>query len=375
MNELYKEIAAAPHGRVSYADYMELALYDERFGYYMRERTKIGREGDFLTNNSFASVFGEAIASFLLRLVEKGGLPPAVCEWGGGDGRLALAILQAWKRKSPATYKDLSYTIIDRSPFHRRRQQETLQPLSDRVRQYRDMADWLDACGPFSGIVFCNEFFDAFPVRVIEKRNGVLYECFVAARGGRLVEETVPLGDAAIIEDLQERGFSLAEGQRFEVPLALKQFWAEVGPCFRRAAMVAIDYGWTDEQLRAPARRGGSLRGYVRHRLVPDPLRHPGEMDLTSHVHWDALRLYARKAGWEEVAFVRQDRFLVAVGLLDEWDRSEGAGLFSSPTRRHRVMRSLIADDGISRFFDVLMMQKGIKLPSSELWAAPEFLA
>ncbi|MGQ0440386.1 SAM-dependent methyltransferase [Bacillus sp. B-TM1] len=28
----------------------------------------------------------------------------------------------------------------------------------------------------FEGILFSNELFDAFPVEVIEKRNGILYE-------------------------------------------------------------------------------------------------------------------------------------------------------------------------------------------------------
>lgn len=374
MERLYKEIAAAPDGRVSYADYMQMALYDERFGYYTREREKIGKEGDFFTNSSLAPAFGKALASFLIRLVEQGGLPPAVCEWGGGDGRLALVVLEEWKKKSPHTYKNLSYTIIDQSPFHRRRQQETLRPVAERVRQYDAISRWLDECGPFSGIVFSNEFFDAFPVHVITKEQGVLYECFVAARNGRLVEEKAPLRNPDIIHYLDERGLALSEGQRLEVPLAMKQFWLEISPLFRQAVMVTIDYGYTDEQLGAPTRRHGSLRGYFRHQLISDPLCHPGEMDLTSHVQWDALRLYARRAGWEEVAFVRQDRFLLAAGLLNEWVVSESAELFSSASRQNRMIRTLITDDGISRFFDVLIHQKGVRLSAVDIWAAPEFL-
>ncbi|MBB6284871.1 class I SAM-dependent methyltransferase [Geobacillus subterraneus] len=374
MDRLYKEVAEAPGGRVSYADYMQMALYDERFGYYMREREKIGKKGDFFTNSSLAAAFGKALASFWIRLVERGGLPPAVCEWGGGDGRLALAVLEEWKKKSPHTYQKLSYTIIDQSPFHRRRQQETLRPVVEKVRQYDGIPRWLDECGPFSGIVFSNEFFDAFPVHVITKEHGVLYECFVAARGGRLVEEKAPLRNPDIIRYLDERGLALAEGQRLEVPLSMKRFWLEIGPLFRQAVMVTIDYGCTDEQLAAPARRHGSLRGYFRHQLIADPLLRPGEMDLTSHVQWDAFRLYARQAGWEEVAFVRQDRFLLAAGLLNEWAVSENAALFSAASRQNRMIRALIADDGISRFFDVFIHQKGAELSAADMWAAPEFL-
>lgn len=32
---------------ISYSTYMKLALYAEEHGYYMKEREKIGRQGDF----------------------------------------------------------------------------------------------------------------------------------------------------------------------------------------------------------------------------------------------------------------------------------------------------------------------------------------
>ncbi len=97
-------------------------------------------------------------------------------------------------------------------------------------------------------------------------------------------------------------------------------------------------------------------------------------MDLTSHVQWDAFRLYARQAGWEEVAFVRQDRFLLAAGLLHEWNVSEAGDFFSPASRQNRMIRALIADDGVSRFFDVLILQKGMSLAARDFWPAPEFL-
>ncbi|NGY69563.1 hypothetical protein F6Y04_00805 [Bacillus megaterium] len=106
---------------MSYADYMQMALYDERFGYYMREREKIGKEGDFFTNGSLAAVFGKALASFWIRLVERGGCRRPFAN--GGRGRASsTGRIGRMEEKSPHTYQKLSYTIIDQSPFHRRRQ-------------------------------------------------------------------------------------------------------------------------------------------------------------------------------------------------------------------------------------------------------------
>lgn len=61
---IYEAIYASPLGRISYADYMRLALYDERCGYYMSERTKIGKDGDFFTNSYVSDLFGKLFASF-----------------------------------------------------------------------------------------------------------------------------------------------------------------------------------------------------------------------------------------------------------------------------------------------------------------------
>lgn len=49
---------------------MKLALYAEEHGYYMKEREKIGRQGDFFTSSNVSSAFAKTFAKFLFVLLK-----------------------------------------------------------------------------------------------------------------------------------------------------------------------------------------------------------------------------------------------------------------------------------------------------------------
>ena len=54
---------------ISYSTYMNLVLYAEGHGYYMKEREKIGRQGIF-TSSNVSSVFAKTFAKFLFVLLK-----------------------------------------------------------------------------------------------------------------------------------------------------------------------------------------------------------------------------------------------------------------------------------------------------------------
>ena len=74
---------------ISYSTYMNLVLYTEGHGYYMKEREKIGRQGIF-TSSNVSSVFAKTFAKLFIRLVENGEVAPNICEIGGGTGSLPM---------------------------------------------------------------------------------------------------------------------------------------------------------------------------------------------------------------------------------------------------------------------------------------------
>ena len=361
-DHIYKAIEQSKHNRISFAQYMELALYHPQYGYYMREKEKIGRDGDFITSSNVSNVFGKLFANIFIRIVETGMLQPAVCEMGAGNGNFARAVLEEWEKRSPNTFEKLTYITIESSPFHRKTQWETLENLKEKIVQFETMTQFYEHFSPFSGIVFSNELFDAFPVHVVEKANEKLFEIFVTIKDGEFAEIAMPLDNEEIIDYLRERQIALRNGQRFEIPLQMKRFILETEEKFKNTVMFTIDYGYTDQEWQLPAHRKGSLRGYLRHQLITNPLAHSGEMDLTTHIQWDAVRLFGKQAGWEEIMLARQDHFLLNAGILSYLEEHYDPNPFSSQSRQNRAIRSLIMDGGMSSAFHVLIQKKNVKL-------------
>ncbi|MCP8967122.1 class I SAM-dependent methyltransferase [Ectobacillus ponti] len=343
---------------IPYSVYMNTVLYHPEQGYYMKEREKVGREGDFLTSSTVSAAFARQFARLFIRLVEDGIVPAAVCEIGGGTGAFARQLLQEWRSRSPHTFAGLQYVMVETSPYHRKLQQERLAEFVC-VSQYQDFSE---VPVPFTGLIFSNELFDALPVEVIEMRGGMVYEIHVSHVDDTLIEVQRPLQNAAVEAYLKQTGLQLAEGQRYEVPLAANAYMRQLGSLLERGLLITVDYGYTAEEWRQPVHRDGSLRGYYRHTLVHNPLAHPGDMDLTAHVHWDDLQAAGEEGGLQSVLQLKQRHFLLASGILEQLVEHHDPNPFSEKSRQNRAVRAMIMDGGMSDSFEVLLQQKGLDL-------------
>ncbi|WP_371932003.1 SAM-dependent methyltransferase [Mesobacillus subterraneus] len=99
-----------------------------------------------------------------------------------------------------------------------------------------------------------------------------------------------------------------------------------------------------------------------------DVLQHPGEMDITSHVHFDVLKLIGEKYSLNFMQKMRQDEFLLAAGILEELADHNDPNPFSAESKRNRAIRSLILPGGISQSFDVVVQTKGLDHTSGKLF-------
>src|SRR5688572_25194089 len=86
-------------GSISFARFMELALYCPKIGYYERESSPIGRTGDYYTSVSSGPLFGELLARQYVEWLRELGSPElTLVEAGAHDGQLAADIL-GWLRQ------------------------------------------------------------------------------------------------------------------------------------------------------------------------------------------------------------------------------------------------------------------------------------
>src|SRR5688500_120005 len=117
LEEHIRTALEAAGGWISFARYMELALYAPGLGYYSAGSRKLGRAGDFITAPELSPLFARCLARQAAELIESG--LPDVIELGAGSGALAASVLAELSRLGRLPER---YLILEVSADLRERQ-------------------------------------------------------------------------------------------------------------------------------------------------------------------------------------------------------------------------------------------------------------
>jgi SAM-dependent MidA family methyltransferase len=338
---IHAEIART--GPMTFARFMELALYDPDGGYYRADAARPGRAGDFLTAPETHPIFGAALARVIDEAWHRVGRPePFVLrEYGAGTGSLVLAILDRLERDGSSLAGVLRYDPIEVEP---RRVETVATRLAERGLS-GILVDPRDTGRPMIGVVLGNEVLDALPTHRVVVRDGRLLEVLVGSDGERLVDVEATPTTPALAARLAAERVTLVEGQRAEICLALDAWMAEVAAGLGRGMLLLIDYGHPAPELYDPVRRHeGTLRAYLRQRVHDDPYCHVGRQDLTAHVDVTAVERAAAATGLLHLGTTTQAEFLVGAGaeeLLQAIQADPATTLEDYLALRSAVMRLL----------------------------------
>ena len=294
-------------GWLSFARYMDRALYAPGLGYYAGGATKFGGSGDFVTAPLISPLFARCLAQPVAAvLAQKGG----VLELGAGTGELAAGLLAELAALDALPAR---YAILEVSADLRQRQRACLQA---RVPQWLDRVEWIDALPEvFDGVILGNEVLDALPVHLLHWHDGQVSECGVVWQEGRLGWGERPVADAR----LAEQALALAPGEDYRSEIGLAGP-ALVADCLRRlqcGLVLMIDYGFGAREYYHPQRREGTLMCHYRHQAHADPLWWPGLQDITAHVDFSALQRSAAATGAVLQGYTSQAAFLIDCGLTE----------------------------------------------------------
>jgi len=307
-----KEISAAG-GAVSFARYMELALYAPGLGYYSAGARKFGAAGDFVTAPELSPLFSRCVARHcagLLAALDGG----TVLEFGAGSGVMAADILLEMERMQALPPH---YAILEVSADLRERQRETLLA---RVPHLLARVQWLEVLPEqFVGVVLGNEVLDAMPVQRFRWRDGQVHELGVSWSGEAFVWRELPVCSPRLAVRVQEIAATgaLPEGYESEVNFAAEDWLRSLAGMLQRGVAVLFDYGFPRHEYYHPQRSGGTLMCHYRHRSHPDPLILPGLQDITAHVDFSAMAAAALDAGLDVLGFANQANYLIGSGLLE----------------------------------------------------------
>ncbi len=310
-------------GPISFYDYMQMALYEPDYGYYVTGPARMGWEGDYYTSSDVSSLFAHCMGRQLVRMWEQLERPNpfVVLEQGAGRGELAQQIIKWAERECPAMHTALVYQTED-------------------IRGGGDALAASDSDTHVS-VLLSNELVDALPVHVIEKRSDHLYEVFVDVHHGRLhevLDEPSSIQVANYLDNYNIPWRTYDESWRAEINLdALRwlQRSAQLlsGPT-NRGFLLTIDYGDEASALYTRERQRGTLACYFQHQLTERPLVKPGEQDITAHVNFSALMNEGQRHGLYLHTFTTQKAWLEEMGLMAEIERLRQSDFAAMDTER-----------------------------------------
>ena len=337
-------------GTISFARFMEMALYAPGLGYYERESAQTGREGDFYTSVSVGPEMGFLLAAWLAG-VFAGGEGFQWIEAGAHDGRLASDILSALDAFFPETARRLRYRILEPSEARRSVQGRGLSSWGDRITWCRN---WDEIGIGVRGVVFSNELLDAMPVHRLawDARDRRWRECGVTWCEGRWEWSLREPAWNLLPSELDPLADVLPDGFIFETSPAAMNWWQHAARAVGEGWLVAFDYGFGEEDAVRPERVHGTARAYCRHRVSDDLLARPGEQDLTAHVDFSRIIREGERNGLRTEAFLPQGRWLGRVatsvmaggGRAAEWltDHARGLMTLTHPAHLGHAMRVLV---------------------------------
>ena len=374
--ELSTRIAAeiARHGGwLSFARYMEMALYEPGLGYYSNPGQVFGAAGDFVTAPELTPLFGATLArqvSPWLKDPALAGSGQVVLEVGGGSGMLAAQLLNALDNVG---HHEVRYLILELSAERREHQRQTLKSLAPGLM---DRVGWLETFPEsFAGVVVANELLDAMPVQLFEWQadaGAELQEMGVTWVDGQFAWAPRP-ADAVLTETvtalrnrLGPEGAQWHSPYRSEICPAQQAWMRTLADCMTAGVVMLLDYGFAAPEYYHPQRDQGTLMCHYRHRSHADPFLWPGLSDITAHVDFTALARAATAEGFSLVGYTSMAAFLLNAGLLDEL-----ADLPREPESfwfaQAQAVQQLISEAEMGELFKVIAFEKNLREAASVL--------
>lgn len=322
-------------GKITFAEFMRVALYHHSDGYYSAQRNNLA--DDYYTSPRAHPAFAALIATHLRHLWTLLGRPKPydVVEIGSGAGVLGCDVKSYTSNKLEKFSDSLRYVSSDLS--------ETELPMG------------------ITGCVVSNELLDAFPVHRFQIVNGEVKEIYVTLSGNDFCEVVDEPSTDQLTDRLTDLGIRVPEGHRGEINLGIQPWFDRVSKIIERGFLITIDYGYEGDPYYQN-RPNGTLQTYWQHTQGVTPYTNVGKQDITAHVEFTSVINIGRAFGFQPLTFMSQGQYLKNLGIdgwIEDLRRSEyvpqekEANLFG--------MRDLIRPDGLGAF-KVLIQYKGADL-------------
>ena len=305
------------NGPMTVAEFMAACLYDPDDGYYATRPSIGGENADFLTAPEASQMFGELVGLWCAYEWDALGKPAVnLIELGPGRGVLMQDALRATQRIE-GFHDSVSIIMV-----------ETSEPLREEQGLRVPLAEFaarLEGAPPGPSLIIGNEFLDCLPIRQFVRGEDSWHEKLVGL--DEADQLTFGLSAALTAPDSDDE-----PGAVREIAPSLPSLIYEIEQRLHAdpGRALFIDYGY------AAPEGADTLQALQQHKKI-DPLKTPGEADLTAHVDFARLAHLAREAGLQVHGPVGQGDFLRSLGIEFRAETLSRA----NPSHAERLQREL----------------------------------
>jgi SAM-dependent MidA family methyltransferase len=342
------------NGFISFADYMNLALYHPNFGYYISGTQKFNVGGDFTTAPEISSLFSQCIAKQCEQIFPFISGKLEILEFGAGTGRMAADILSYLAEKNALPHH---YYILELSAELKKRQEQTIANICPDLLP---RVHWLKSLPvEFSGVILANEVLDAMPVHRFHIADNQIHELGVTEKNGTLA--------GSLLSTKTQDFLDLFTSQEWpgnytsEINLNIQPWIASLSACLKQGVILLVDYGFSKSEYYHPQRTQGTLMCHYQHQAHADPFYYPGLQDITAHVDFSAVYQAAIAAGLEVLGYTQQASFLLGCGLIDLLQEQNILSEKEKAKQNHAI-NLLTSPAEMGELFKVMMLGKKIDL-------------
>ncbi len=358
-------------GKITFAEFMNTALYAPGLGYYSAGLKKFGKQGDFITAPEVSPLFSQCLALQCVHIMQQSG-ESTLLEVGAGSGIMAVELVQELEKQSQLPAQ---YLILELSAELRDRQQQTIKT---RLPHLYERFHWLDQLPekPFNGIIIANELLDAMPVHLLKFSQECIFERYVAVDADgqfNWQDDTVENPHLQTkAEEIQALLHSLAHlddksGADYitEVNLQATDWLRSIADILNNGAVLLVDYGYTASEYYHPQRSMGTLMCHYQHHRHDEPFYLPGLQDITAHVDFSSIAHAARDCGLQVCGFTTQAHFLMAGGLVELTKDLDPDDVVHF-TEIARQIKMLTLPEEMGELFKVILLSRGkpLSLPA-----------
>ncbi len=325
--------------------FIELALYDENSGYYMK-KNPFGINGDFITAPNITRLFSEIIAIWAITFWKSIGSPKKfnLIELGAGNGEMMKVIIETLKN-FPKCFNACNFIIHEKSNFLINQQRQNLN--NEKIAWIRD----LKKINSYPSLYLANEFFDSIPIKQYFKKKENWFERFVELKNLNNVKFKEKKTDIKKIEKTLK--FEISKNQ--EIVEYSPQTFSYLNTILKTikksdGGLLIIDYGYINSKMKE------TLQAINNHRYS-DVLKDIGNSDITYNINFNLFKKFVDQFTNFDTIITTQKKFLTNMGLLQRAEIISKNIPFSKKTDLFYRVKRLIDEKQMGELFKVMLIK------------------